>query len=158
MEYNFVKLNKIKQIGLKLISIYTIGMGKGNNVKPANLWSINLTPSHVHSGDDWADVILAGFQTVIFRDLQNKSTYLFCTAENVKNYYYATFQVEPGNFSYQNRRDLNRPIFRLLCTTILNQDHLTAPEDARNADCHAKVVNDRIQQSDKVVTKPIYPN
>ena len=30
---------------------------------------------------DWADVIRAGFQTVIYRCQQNISTYLFCTSE-----------------------------------------------------------------------------
>ena len=32
--------------------------------------------------------------------------------ENVKNYYCAKFQADPGMFSYQNRRGLNRSILR----------------------------------------------
>ena len=64
---------------------------------------------------DWADVIHADFQTVISRYLQNINTYLFCTAEIMLwTIITQKFQDDPGMFSYQNRRGLNRPILRSL--------------------------------------------
>ena len=37
-----------------------------------------------------------------------------CCGKNVKIYYYAKFKADPGMFSYQNRRSLNRTILRPL--------------------------------------------
>ena len=61
---------------------------------------------------NWADVIHVDFQTVISRVQQNISIYPFYTGE--RKLRTAKFQVDPGMFSYQNRRGLNRLILRPL--------------------------------------------
>ena len=63
------------------------------------------------ASDIVGSTIHADFQTVISRYLQNISTYPFCIAEKC---YHAKFKTDPGVFSYQNRRGLNRPILRPL--------------------------------------------
>ena len=64
---------------------------------------------------DWANVIHAEFSNG-YISLSTKHlalTFLYGW-NNVKSYYYAKFQADPGMFSYQNRQGLNQPILRPL--------------------------------------------
>ena len=67
----------------------------------------------------WADVILADFQRVISRYMQNISTYLSCNAK---------IQAKICMFTKQNRRGLNRLILRpLWLMTLATADVISVP-------------------------------
>ena len=58
-------------------------------------------------------------------------TFLYCW-KNVKNYYYAKFQDDPGMFSYQNRRGLNQPILHpLWLMTSAEADVISVPSEKK---------------------------